>query len=101
MGLAVEVSALVYLLEEDEEAAEFVQADFDNLNAILEQNNLPPHREPTSLPELQSRAGVTSFPYTGLHYLRRFYARFLDDPNWLSGSLHQCLTLKIRMMSRY
>jgi hypothetical protein len=79
MGLCVTVGILADLLETDPESAELVRADFDIINTILRQHGLPDHQEPTTLPMLQDRSGVTGFPYSFLHYLRRFYARWLDQ----------------------
>jgi hypothetical protein len=79
MGLAITVGILADLLEHDPEGAELVRGDFDIINEILRQHGLPKHEEPTSLPMLRDRSGVTGFPYSFLHYLRRFYARWLDQ----------------------
>ena len=79
MGLSITVGILADLLENDPEGAEFVRGDFDIINEILRQNGLPKHEEPTSLPMLRDRSGVTGFPYSFLHYLRRFYATWLDQ----------------------
>jgi hypothetical protein len=77
MGLSVTVGILADLLENDPESAELVRGDFDIINEILRQHGLPDHEEPTSLPMLHDRSGVTGFPYSFLHYLRRFYARWI------------------------
>ena len=79
MGLSITVGILADLLENDPEGAEFVRGDFDIINEILRQNGLPKHEEPTSLPMLGDRSGVTGFPYSFLHDLRRFYATWLDQ----------------------
>lgn len=83
MGLAVEVGTLAFCLKEDAEGAEWIQKNIDNINKILVENGISPHSEPTQLPELHSRAGVGSYPYSFLHYLRRFYARMINDPQWV------------------
>jgi hypothetical protein len=79
MGLSVSVGILADLLENDSESAELVRRDFGIINEILRQHGLPKHEEPTSVPMLLDRSGVTSFPYSFLQYLRRFYARWLDQ----------------------
>jgi hypothetical protein len=79
MGLSVTVGILAAFLESDPESAELVRRDFDLINTVLRQHGLPDHEEPTSLPMLHDRSGVTGFPYSFLHYLRRFYARWLDQ----------------------
>jgi hypothetical protein len=62
-------------LANDPEGADLVCSDFDIISEILGQHGLPAHEEPTSLPGLHDRSGTTGFPYSFLHYLRRFYAR--------------------------
>jgi hypothetical protein len=52
------------------------------VNEILAENGLPGHVEPEALPELTSRASLESYPYTFLHYLRRFAAHASTKPNW-------------------
>jgi hypothetical protein len=75
MGLSITVGILADLLENEPEGAEHVRSDFDIISEILGQHGLPAHEEPTSLPGLHDRSGMTGFPYSFLHYLRRFYAR--------------------------
>jgi hypothetical protein len=77
MGLSITVGILADLIENDSEGAEHVHSDFDIINEILGQHGLPAHEEPTSLPRLHDRSGMTGFPYSFLHYLRRFYARWI------------------------
>jgi hypothetical protein len=77
MGLCVTVGILAELNENDPEGAEHVRSDFDLINDILRQHGLPNHEEPMSLPSLSDRSGVTGFPYSFLHHLRRFYARWI------------------------
>lgn len=79
MGLCITVGILADLRENDPEGAELVRSEFDIINEILCQHGLPNHKEPTSLPMLRDRSGVTGFPYSFLHYLRRFYARWVAE----------------------
>jgi hypothetical protein len=78
MGLSITVGILAELLENDPEGTELVRADSEVIIAILREYGLPNHEEPTSLPRLLDRSGVTGFPYSFLHYLRRFYARWVS-----------------------
>lgn len=83
MGLAVDVGTLADALKNDPEDAELFHEEMAVINKALEENDIPPHVEPTKLPELISRCELISYPYAFLHYLRRFYARATDDPNWV------------------
>lgn len=68
----------------DPEMVERMRRDFDEINRRLDDRGLPGHREPTSFDEpLETRASVTSFPYSWLHYLRRFAAHVMRDPKWV------------------
>ena len=80
MGLAIEVGVLAHVLEGDEEAAEWLRESFANVNAVLAEMGLPTHSEPESLPALDDRSILESFPYSFLHYLRRIYARWRQNP---------------------
>ncbi len=74
MGLAITVGALASLLQDDPESAEELKPDFAAINVALQQHGLPSHVEPESLPPLDDRTPVVSFPYSSMHYLRRWYA---------------------------
>jgi hypothetical protein len=80
MGLAVEVGMLADLLVHDEEGAEWLRRSFAAINAVLKENGLPEHREPETMPPLDNRAGLASFPYSYLHHLRRAYAHWHANP---------------------
>lgn len=80
MGLAVEVGMLADLIEHDEEGAEWLRESLADANAVLVDLNLPTHSEPESLPPMDDRSVIGSFPYSFLHYLRRAYARWRQDP---------------------
>jgi len=108
VGLAIDVGAVAYLLVEDEEGAKWVIEDIEKLNKILVENKLPKHIEPTKLPKLDKRGGLESFPYSYLHYLRRYFARFLEDSNWqptpmseLENSQDEEITDKWTGMNKY
>lgn len=81
MGLAVTVGMLSYLLQHDEEGAEWLRRSLATCNGLLVANGLPVHSEPQiSLPEV-SRCTIHGYPYSFLHYLRRVYAHVALDPN--------------------
>ncbi len=82
MGLAVEVGILAYLNVNDEEGAEWQREALTKVNAVLVENHLPTHVEPETLPTLVSRASICGYPYSFLHYLRRFAAHASITPNW-------------------
>ncbi len=84
MSLAVEVGMLADLLENDPDGAEWLRKSFDLVNEVLAENNLPPHGEPESLPPLDSRASILSYPYSFLHYLRRIAAHAAENPRWVA-----------------
>lgn len=77
MGIVVEVGALA---DSDSESAEWFRSDMATINALLAEKGIQPHTEPESLPELHSRCDVIGYPYTSIHYLRRFYARCQSNP---------------------
>jgi hypothetical protein len=82
MGLAVEVGVLAYLNDNDEEGATWLHERFVKVNEVLVENGLPSHVEPETLPPMNNRASLKSYPYSFLHYLRRFAAHVSSDPNW-------------------
>jgi hypothetical protein len=84
MGLAVEVGLLAYLLEDDEEGAEWVRESLADANAVLAELNMPTHSEPEYLPPMDDRSIMSSFPYSFLHHLRRAYARWRQNPGALA-----------------
>jgi hypothetical protein len=82
MGLAIEVGSLAFLKTADAEGYEWTRQELAAVNTVLAEAGLPQHTEPDELPELASRAGLTSFPYSFLHYLRRVYANLDKNPQW-------------------
>jgi hypothetical protein len=80
MGLAISIGVLADLIKHDPEGAEWVRADFEQVNRVLSKCNLPAHTEPEILPTLESRKKAGGFPYPFLHFLRRAYARVKADP---------------------
>ena len=83
MGLAVEVGMLADQLENDEEGAEWIRESLAKVNAVLAENNLPTHNEPEQVPPFDDRSIIGSFPYSFLHYLRRAYAHWKQNPSAL------------------
>ena len=84
MGLAVEVGMLCNLIHNDPEGADWLRESFNSVNAVLVENKLPPHREPESLPALNNRASILSYPYSFLHHLRRVAAHAAEKPGWVA-----------------
>ncbi|MGA2255916.1 MAG: hypothetical protein ABSG53_14815 [Thermoguttaceae bacterium] len=84
MGLAVEVGMLADLLEHDSDGAEWLRETFASVSEVLEENKLPRHHEPESLPPLDCRASILSYPYSFLHHLRRIAAHVAEDPRWVA-----------------
>lgn len=82
MGLAVCVGYLADLLTNDPEGAEWAQEYFETINHALAENDLPMHEEPSVLTPFTNRCETGGYPYSYLHYLRRFYARTKSDQNW-------------------
>ncbi|RAL21209.1 hypothetical protein DL240_13840 [Lujinxingia litoralis] len=88
MGLAIGVGALVRFEQKNPKAAEEMRRDLAYINTVLEREGLPTHQEPESFDELEdpwppTRASLNSFPYSWLHYLRRFAAHVIRDPRWI------------------
>jgi hypothetical protein len=80
MGLCISVGFLAELAVDDPDALEDIRQDFQAINQVLRSNHLPVYTEPETLPELDDRTAVVGFPYSFLHYLRRFYARCVNQP---------------------
>lgn len=84
MGLAIGVGMLAEFSAKDSKAAARMRADFKHINTVLAQRGLEPHKEPEKFSgSLKTRASLTSFPYSWLHYLRRFAAHVMRDPKWV------------------
>ncbi|EMJ95796.1 hypothetical protein [Leptospira alstonii] len=83
MGLAV----VVGILSEDwydPETLDSFRKEFEKVNRLLADNDLPLHKEPERLPVLENRCELDSYPYSYLHYLRRAYAYRVNDPTWMA-----------------
>lgn len=89
MGLAIEVGALADLLENDDEGAAWLREGLAAANRCLEAAGLPAHEEPTAVELPATRASLLSMPYSFIHYLRRAYARRVDDPAWMAEPLDE------------
>lgn len=83
MGLTIAFGLLADLVENDTEGAEWLRESFAAINQVLEEIGMPRHDEPEQLPTLHHRAAIDSFPYSYMHYLRRFYAHATSDPDWI------------------
>jgi len=74
MGLAISTHFLADMLANDEEGAVWIRKNLELVNALLAENGLPAHTEPTTI-TTKARPHCGSFPYSFLHYLRRAFAR--------------------------
>lgn len=83
MGLAIEVGLYADLLSENPKAAESLAKTFNTLNDVLKENGIEAFNETKELNELQNRSKCNSFPYSFLHYLRRFFAYTVSNPDWV------------------
>jgi hypothetical protein len=81
MGLALSVGILADLAENDPEMREVMQSEFDSINEVLRSRGLPAHNEPTDVEPWSDPVGVCGFPYSFVHYLRRYYAHRILFPN--------------------
>jgi hypothetical protein len=80
MGLGIGVGALASVSGADPEAAEVIRADFAAIATVLQENGLPPHHEPESLPPIRSRAAPGSLGYNWLPYFARAIAYARQAP---------------------
>jgi len=81
MGLAIEVGLYAYLIEHDSEGVEYLENSLSRLNEVLKENGLDEHIEPKKLAGMSNRSRLSGFPYPFLHYLRRYYAHLMVDPD--------------------
>jgi hypothetical protein len=81
MGLSISVGYLAWLKKHDidEEGVSWLRRNLVHVNRLLRANDLPEHIEPEELPELVDR-GLSGFPYSWLHYLRRAVAYARQAP---------------------
>ncbi len=82
MGLAVSVGRLADLKNHDKEGVRWFRAAMKKVNKVLQNEGFPPHVEPENLPPLVNRSALHGFPYSFLHYLRRFATYAQVKPNW-------------------
>jgi len=87
LGLSISIGYLAELLEYAPVGADWLEDSLGVVNQVLKAAGLPEHFEPRTLPPLNSRASLCSFPYSFIHYLRRTYARRLTDPSWIATPL--------------
>lgn len=79
MGLGVSVGLRSQL--EDDEGRAWFERQLALVNDVLREHGLPPHEEPSSLPDdAESRAMNDSFPYSFIHFLRHAYAWSRQQP---------------------
>ena len=82
MGLSISVGRLAEHLKKDAKDAEWIKKQLQQLNNLLSEDGLPAHVEPENLPQLNNRAKHSGYPYSFLHYLRRFAAHVSANPQW-------------------
>lgn len=82
MGLSVSVGILSDLENNDFDGYKYYLNTFQNINSVLKEKGLKKHNEPENLNLNELRIQNDHFPYSYIHYLRRFYARLYDDPDW-------------------
>src|SRR5262245_3097960 len=80
MSLCVCIGVLADTLSNDPEAADWIREELAGVNTVLEERGLPLHHEPEHLPALDDRSPVSGYPYSYLHYLRRFAALLAQRP---------------------
>ncbi|MEC3920194.1 hypothetical protein [Nocardia sp. CDC160] len=82
MGLSVTTHALADVLEEDDdrECRAGLYEELRVINDLLAAEGLPPHHEPETRGQAAERPIAQSIPYSFLHYLRRAYARAVENP---------------------
>lgn len=82
MGLAVGTHAYAYSLmsNDDPEYLADLRNELEALNALLASEGLPAHQEPETYGPVTSREEIGSLPYSFVHYLRRAYARAVENP---------------------
>lgn len=83
MGLAIEVGLYANLLRENPGSVESLDKTFNVLNDVLKENGIEVFNEIKELNALQSRSRCNSFPYSWIHYLRRYYAYAVSKPDWI------------------
>ncbi len=81
MGLSISVGLLADLLKNDMEGVEWLTKEFQQVNEVLREYNLPEHHEPVSSIYKDESCG---FPCSWLHYLRRVAAYRFRDENWIA-----------------
>lgn len=81
MGLSITSGILADFSENEPEGYEAYKIEFEQLNKLLELNGYKPHIEPSKLGVDSIHVG--GFPYSFLHYLRRFFAYYMNDEDWV------------------
>jgi hypothetical protein len=81
MGLGIGVGSLAELIEiGDLESADYLRADFAQINQVLAENGFPPHHEPESLPAISSRSPPGQLGYSFLPFFVRAIAYARQAP---------------------
>lgn len=82
MGLGTQTGVLADLYKYDEEGVEEFLEYLQGVNEILKSHGMPPHEEPSQLPEMDNRDFVNTFPASEAQKLRFVVAHYLDDPSF-------------------
>ncbi|MDO6490860.1 MULTISPECIES: hypothetical protein [unclassified Cellulophaga] len=80
MGLTITSGILADFIKNEPEGYEAYKAEFEQVNKLLELNGYKIHLEPNKLDVEPLNVG--GFPYSFLHYLRRFFAYHMNNENW-------------------
>lgn len=86
MELTIAVGYLAGVGEHDREFAQELRQCLAKVNEVLEENDLPVHAEPETLPLLNDRSLSGNLSYSSVHYLRRFVAHAANHVRWQPGS---------------
>lgn len=81
MSLSISVNKLAEMKQLDEEGFAHYQQVFQQLNQLLQTHHLASFQEPVDTITENSRAPLTSFPYSWLHYLRWVDVQISHDPS--------------------
>ncbi len=81
MSLSVTVG-LFSDVDDDPAPLEDLADDIDRINVLLAKRGFGAHTEPRQFDDSGDRSGLVSYPYSFLHYLRRFYAHCVHQPQY-------------------
>lgn len=89
MGLAVKVGMYADVIKQgDPDQIKWLSDIFKGVNEVLKEEGLKKFNEPKKLKPLHMRVWCDSLSYSYIHYLRRFYAHILTNPNTIPKPLN-------------